>query len=223
MGTLDNTYAQRQSDTSSQIKNLYDQQYNSKAAQLKTAYDQNVSKAQVEQQKIAPQYQTSANQLATQYARNRRNTNLQAMNSGLNTGTAVQQQNALNTAYQNNYTGIRNQEAQAQTEAGQKLVDLGVNYRSDLAAEKASAENAKAVKLIDNQNTLNNWYDTQAKLLASYGDFSGYEKLYGKAAAQQMRDVWIIQNPETALGAGMISANEYKTITGKTAGESSSS
>ena len=218
MATLQDTFAQRQKESADKIGNLYNQQYDAQAAQLKTAYDRNVSDAQAAQAKIAPQYQTNANALATQYERNRRNMNLQNMNSGMGTGTAVQQQEALNNKFQRNYAGLRGEEAGAQTAAGQKLVDLGVDYRNQLNAARAEAENKKAAALVSDMNTQNAWLDNQAKLMAGYGDFSGYERLYGPQAAQQMRDVWIIQNPETALGAGLIDAARYKELTGRDAG-----
>ena len=110
MATLQDTMKQRQQESASQIGNLYDRQYDSQAAQLKQAYDRNVSDAQAAQQKIAPQYQTQANAMAAQYERNRRNANLGAMNSGLGTGNAVQQQLALNSQYQKNYANLRGSE-----------------------------------------------------------------------------------------------------------------
>ena len=51
--------------------------------------------------------------------------------------------------------------------------------------------------------------------MANLGDFSAYEKLYGADATKQMRDVWIAQNPEAALGAGLIDQARYKKLTGK--------
>lgn len=210
---LQDTFEKRQKESADKIGNLYNQQYNSQAAQLKTAYDKNLSDAQAAQQKIAPQYQTQANSLATQYERNRRNANLQAMNNGMGTGTALQQQEALNTMFQKNYAGLRGQEMEAQTTAGQNIANLGFDYQQNLAKARSEAENKKAASLIEDQNKQNDWYDQQAKLLAGYGDFSGYNKLYGEDAANQMRDVWIIQNPAAAYGAGLISKARYDQIT----------
>jgi hypothetical protein len=218
MATLQDTFAQRQKESADRIGNLYNQQYESQAAQLKTAYDKNLSDAQAAQQKIAPQYQTQANNLATAYERNRRNLNMQNMVNGMGTGTAVQQQEALNDQFQRSYAGARNEEAAAQTAAGQKITDLGVDYRNQLNAARAESENKKAAALVSDMNTQNAWLDNQAKLMAGYGDFSAYENLYGKDAANQMRNVWIIQNPETALGAGLIDAARYKELTGRDAG-----
>lgn len=215
MATIQDTMTRRQNESAGKINDLYNKQYDANAANLRATYDRNVSDAAAAQQKIAPQYQTQANQMAAQYERNRRNMNLQNMSNGMGTGPAVQQQEALNTAYQKNYAGLRGQELQAQTDAGQKMTNLGVDYQNALASARADAENKKAAALISDQNNQNNWYDNQAKLMAGYGDFSAYERLYGKDAAQQMRDVWIVQNPEAALGAGLIDQARYKQITGK--------
>lgn len=196
MATLQDTFVQRQKESADQIGNLYNQQYNATAANLKTAYDKNVSDLQAQQQKIAPQYQTQANQMAAAYERNRRNMNLQNMNAGMGTGTAVQQQEALNTAFQNNYAGLRAGEATAQSNASQQMANAGFNYQQKLNEARAESENKKAASLVQNQNQMNDWYDTQAKLLAGYGDFSAYEKLYGKEAADYMRKVWELRNPK---------------------------
>lgn len=195
MATLQDTLAQRQKDMAGRIGGLYDKQYNAKAAELKTAYDKNVSDLQAQQQKIAPQYQQQANAMAAQYERNRRNANLQAMNSGMATGTAVQQQQALNNKFQQNYAGLRAQEAAAQTDAGQKMVNLGADYQAQLAAARADAANKSAAAQVEDYGKQNDWYDQQAKILAQYGDFSAYEKLYGKEAADYMKRIWKIQNP----------------------------
>jgi len=56
---------------------------------------------------------------------------------------------------------------------------------------------------------------SSAATLAKYGDFSGYAKLYGKETAEAMRQVWIAQNPRTALHMGIIDEATYKKMTGK--------
>lgn len=214
---LQDTFVKRQQESADKIGNLYDQQYNAQAANLKTAYDQNVMGLQAQQQKIAPQYQQQANQMAAQYERNRRNLNLQNMNNGMASGTAVQQQEALNNVFQKNYAGLRAGEASAQAGISQQIANAGMDYRQKLNEARADAENKKAASLVENQNKMNDWYDQQAKLLAGYGDFSAYERLYGPEATDQMKEVWMIQNPEAALGAGLIDKKKYKELTGKTA------
>lgn len=215
MATLQDTLAQRQKETQTRVGDLYDKQYGSQAAQLQTAYDKNLSDARAAQQKITPQYQQQANSLAAQYERNRRNANLNAMNSGLSTGNAVQQQTALNSQYQKNYADLRGNELQAQAAAAQNIAGITNDYQNALANARAEAENKKAAALVEDQNKQNTWYDEQAKLRAGFGDFGAYERLYGPEAAEQMKNVWIIQNPEVALGAGLIDKAKYKEVTGK--------
>ena len=215
MATINDTLAQRKQEQQTQISNLYDKEYNANAAKLKTNYDQSLGNLQNEQAKIAPQYQTQANQMAAQYERNRRNANLQNLASGLGTGTAVQQQEALNNKFQQNYAGLRGQELQAQTDIGQKMVDLGTEYQNNLAQTRMDAANKSAAAQVEATAKQNDWYDQQAKLMAGYGDFTGYERLYGPEAAEKMKEVWIIQNPRVALGAGLIDAKKFKEITGE--------
>jgi len=212
---LQDTFVKRQQESADKIGNLYNLRRDSQNAEAKMEYDKGLSDVQAAQAKIAPQYQTQANQLGTQYERNRRNLNLQNMMNGMGTGTAVQQQEALNTAFQNNYAALRANELNAQAQANQKIADLGVQYQNTMAKKNANAENDKAAALVENQNKQNDWYDQQAKLLAGYGDFSAYERMYGPEATQQMKDVWIIQNPRAALGAGLIDAKKFKEITGE--------
>lgn len=199
MATLQDTLTQRQKQSTTQIGDLYDKQYGSQAAQLQQEYDKNLSDARAAQQKITPQYQTQANQLAAQYERNRRNANVNAMNSGMATGNALQQQTALNSQYQKNYANLRGNELQAQAAAAQNIAGLTANYQNALANARAEAENKKAAAIVEDQNKQNDWYDQQAKIMASYGDFSAYEKLYGKEAADYMRKIWAIQNPKLAV------------------------
>ena len=213
--TLQDTLAQRQKETQTRVGDLYDKQYGSQAAQLQTAYDKNLSDARAAQQKITPQYQQQANSLAAQYERNRRNANLNAMNSGLSTGNAVQQQTALNSQYQKNYADLRGNELQAQAAAAQNIAGITADYQNALANARAEAENKKAAAVVEDQNKQNDWYDAQAKQMATFGNFSAYEKLYGPEAAEQMKTVWTIQNPQVALAAGLIDANRYRQITGR--------
>ncbi len=50
--------------------------------------------------------------------------------------------------------------------------------------------------------------------LAKYGDFTGYEELYGKDVADRMRNTWAAANPMGAYINGVITADQYYTLTG---------
>ena len=53
-----------------------------------------------------------------------------------------------------------------------------------------------------------------AAIKASYGDFSGYSDLFGPERAEQMLKVWKAGNYDLAYKSGMITAKEYKAMTG---------
>ncbi len=57
----------------------------------------------------------------------------------------------------------------------------------------------------------------QAKILASYGDFSGFAQLYGEDAARQMQQLWLAQNPQFAFMTGQMTPEQYYQLTGKNA------
>ena len=51
--------------------------------------------------------------------------------------------------------------------------------------------------------------------LAKYGDFTGYEELYGKEVADRMRNTWAAANPMGAYMNGTITGDQYYTLTGE--------
>ena len=53
-----------------------------------------------------------------------------------------------------------------------------------------------------------------AKTRAAYGDFSGYEALYGPETANAMKQFWAMNNPDYAYSMGMITAAQYEQMTG---------
>ena len=54
----------------------------------------------------------------------------------------------------------------------------------------------------------------EAAARAQYGDFSGYEQLYGEDAAHKMKLAWAMSNPDAAYRAGTITADDYYVLTG---------
>lgn len=66
----------------------------------------------------------------------------------------------------------------------------------------------------------NQTWDAQQKQqkaddLAKYGDFTGYEELYGKDVADRMRNTWAAANPMGAYMNGTITGDQYYTLTGE--------
>lgn len=219
MASLQETFAQRQNESANQINNLYDKQNQAQAAGLKAEYDKNMSDAQANLQKIAPAYQDQANTLAGRYEQQRRNANLSAMTSGLGSGTGQQQQNALRNQYIANYGGLRGQEAGAVNDANQKIADLTTNYNNALVQAQNESNVKRDQELIKANAQNRDWYENQAQNLTNYGNFDELKSIYGEAQANNMRNMWIAQNPDVAFRSGMISADEYKKLTGNNATE----
>lgn len=158
-----------------------------------------------------------------QYERNRRNFNQQAAGSGLNTGTASQAALAQNSTWQRDYGNLRTAEADALTEADRQMAALETQYKSAVAQAIAENDYNRAKALMDEYGNQENRDATMAKILAGYGDFSGYAKLYGDDAANNMAQYWISQNPKLAYDMGRISAEDYARLTGKSSGGSGGS
>jgi len=217
MASLQETFAQRQNESAAQINNTFDKQYETQAAGLKAEYDRNMSDAQAAAQKIGPQYQQQANTLAGQFEQRRRNANLGAMVNGLGSGAGQQQQNAMRNQFVGQYGALRGQEAGAVNDANQKMANLTAAYNNALVSARADTDAKRDQALIKNFDTNRNWYETQAQNLTNYGQFDSLKDIYGEAQANQMRNTWIAQNPDVAYKSGMITAEDYTAITGKSA------
>lgn len=155
-----------------------------------------------------------------QYERNRRNFNQQAAGSGLSTGTASQAALAQNSTWQRDYGNLRTAEADALARADQQMAALETQYKAAVASAIAENDYNRAKALMDEYGNQENRDAAMAKTLASYGDFSGYARLYGDDVANNMAQYWISQNPKRAYDMGRISAEDYARLTGKSYGGS---
>lgn len=216
MATFEEQY--RKYSTSGQgqaINDMYDAKQQSQLQQLESAYQASKSEAEAARDKLPGQYQQQANDLSSQYERNRRNFNIQAAGAGLNSGTASQAALAQNSAYQRDMGNLRTAQADAMTEADRGIAELERQYQANVSSAIADNDYQRAQALL---NEYNNGYTRDlntAKTLAAYGDFSGYAGLYGQDTANNMAALWKAQNPDLAYNTGRMSAEEYKAITGK--------
>lgn len=215
MATFEETYQKYNDNRTNAINDMYEAQKQNQLSQLESAYQQNRQSQEQAISKIDPAYQQQANDLAAQYERNRRNFNTQAAGSGLNTGTVSQAALAQNSAYQRDMGSLRTAQADAQTEAQQQLASLEQQYKASVAQAIASSDYDRAKALMDEYSNQESRDLSTAQTLAAYGDFSGYERLYGTETANSMASLWKAQNPELAYNTGRISAEEYRAITGK--------
>ena len=216
MATFEEEYKKYSTSGQGQaINDMYDAQKQSQLTQLESAYQASRAEAEAARDKLPGQYRQQANDLAAQYERNRRNFNLQADASGLNTGAASQAALAQNSAYQRDMGNLRTAQADAMNEAQQRLASLEQQYKSSVAQAIASNDYDRAKALMNEYSNQENRDRNTAQTLASYGDFSGYERLYGSDVANNMAALWKAQNPDLAYNTGRMSAEEYKAITGK--------
>lgn len=95
------------------------------------------------------------------------------------------------------------------------MAELETQYKSAVAQAIAENDYNRAKALMDEYGNQENRDATMAKILAGYGDFSGYAKLYGDDVANNMTQYWIYSNPQLAYSMGKISADEYARLTGK--------
>lgn len=197
------------------INQMYDAQKAQREAELKSAYEQSLSAQKAAQEKIAPQYQQSANDLATQYERNRRNFNQQAAASGINTGAGSQAALAQNNEYLRAFGNLRQEEANAMAESERQMANLTAQYQSAVASALADNDFNRAQMLYKEGVDSEERALKDAQILAQFGDFSGFASLYGQEQADAMGMLWAAQNPDLAYNTGRITADQYFIMTGK--------
>lgn len=201
------------------INQIYDAQRRAREEQLKAAYDKSMSSYTAARDKIAPEYQKQANDLAVQYERNRQNFNNQAAATGINSGVASQAALARGGEYQRDLGNLRTAEANATAEADRQMANLTAEYQANIRAALADNDYKKAQALLDEYN---NGYQRDlknAQILAEFGDFSAFANLYGADQAKNMEAVWRAQNPQLSAeldyATGKIDAEQFRQLTGQ--------
>lgn len=154
-------------DATSKINSLYDKALTAQKAGIDAQYKQSISDQEYAKSQIAPEYQRASNDLATQYERNRRNLNMQAMVNGLNTGTGSQQQLALNNVWTRNYAGLQGQRAQSIALADKAIADLKNQYQAAIAQATAENDYKRAAALLDD------YYRNAGSGGGGYGGYDG--------------------------------------------------
>ena len=197
-----------------QINNLYDANRDAALAQRESAFNRNMSDAQAAYDKITPAYQEARNESGAEYERQRRNNNLQAAANGINTGAGSQMQLASSNVYQSNQAQLQKAEKDALAEAERQQLTMKEQYKADVAEALAKNDSERAAALLNDYGQQYDRMMNEAKTLAAYGDFSLYKTLYGDAAAKQMEQTWLLQNPKLAYTLGKITAEQYFKMTG---------
>ena len=213
MATLYDQYKAREQNSTAQLNDLYGKQLAATQQQLTSEYEPARSELQRKLNDITPQYQAQKNSLANTYEQNRRNMNLNAISSGVGTGTQQQIMNAMRNQYTANAAALAGAEAGAITEANRNIANLNTAYNNNMANAALKNQVDLDAALIKNSNENRDWYENYAKNLTNYGIFDDAKNIYGNSA-DQMQKMWIAQNPMLAYRTGKITAEQYKQMTG---------
>lgn len=213
--TTQKTYGMNADERINQINNMYDSYAESQKAQLQGSLDKTIRGYDEQLAQLPGQYQKQADALELQYERNKRNLNEQIAYNGMNAGAGSQAALSQNSAYLKGNAELGKSRAEAENQINMKKA--GARADTENAINQAIAQNdyQRAAALLDAYKEQFTEKISRAETLAAYGDFSGYEDLYGTDAAKQMFDGWKASNPDLAYRMGYLTAAEYKKYTGK--------
>ena len=125
---------------------------------------------------------------------------------------SAQESLARGGEYQRDFGNLRTSEAEQQAAVERQMADRKAQYQNDVAAALSENNYQRAAALLDEYN---NGYERDlenAKILASYGDFSFYENLYGEDQANNMYMLWLAQNPDLAHNTGRITDAQWENL-----------
>ena len=106
------------------------------------------------------------------------------------------------------------QEMQRRQQEAMQIAQMQIGLATTAAGAEAGAAQADWQHGWQQEEQDYNKQLQQAQILASYGDFSGFEALYGKDAADYMHQIWLYQNPDFAVALGQMTPEQYQQLTG---------
>ena len=184
---------------------------------LTDAFKQNT--AAQEQATAASQnsYGSANADLGVQAARTQAGMDSYADARGLNRQAGSQQALSLGLGASVAAGRLAQQQQMALEESQRQKALLSTDYNNRVQKAISNHDYKQAAALLDDFNNQNTWLDKNAAAMATFGNFTGYEQLYGPGQAQAMQQFWIGSNPELAYNTGVIDAARYKQITGREA------
>jgi len=191
--------------------------FNTQKQDLADAYQKNVTAQDQATAAGQRQYAFAKEDLDTQAGRTQQGMDSYADVRGLNRQAGSQQALSLGLA-RSTATGRLAQQQQMAAQESQRQKDLlRTDYQNQIAKAVAANDYKTAAALLDDFNNQNDWLDKNAAQMATFGNFAGYEHLYGPDQARAMQQFWIGSNPELAYNTGAIDAARYQQITGRSA------
>jgi len=208
-------YTARQAESQGNINSTMDKSLATQTQGLKTAFDQNVGAQNEATEAGQNQFRFAKEDLDNQYDRVQRGMDSFADVRNLNRQQGSQQSLMLGRGRATAAGRIAQQQEMALEESQRQRELLENDYKNRVAQAVANNDYRMAAALLDDFNNRNNWLEKNAAQMASFGNFAGYEQLYGKPTASMMQQFWAGSNPEIAYNTGLIDAARYRAITGR--------
>ena len=210
-------FQNRQQAAQNNINTTLGKSFDAQKQGLQNAYDQNMASQTQATNAGQAAYDTAKQNVYTQAAITGNDMNRWADRRGLNYQPGSQQALSIGRARTGAAGNIAQQQQMALQESQRHQELLKTDYQNQVAKAVAENDYKRAAALLDDYNNQNTWLDTNAQAMASFGNFTGYEQLYGPEQAKAMQWFWIGSNPELAYNTGVIDAKRYQEITGRTA------
>lgn len=213
--TLQEQFQTREKQSQAGINKAYDSAINAQRQGLLDAFNANTQAQTNAGQAIRQQRDVLNNDLNVQNTRNTNNINQFADVRDVNRQPGSQATLQLNNARAVSAGRFANAAQNALIENQRQAELAKTNYQNQVAAALADNDYKRAAALFDDYNNQNTWREQQAQVLASYGNFEPYKQLYGDDTANNMRQIWLRQNPDTAYKLGDMDPYTYYGITGR--------
>ena len=197
--------------------NALNNSFNTQKRGLADTYQKNVMAQDQATAAGQQQFDFAKQDLDTQAARTQTGMNSYADVRGLNRQAGSQQALSLGLGAATATGRLAQQQQLAAQESQRQKEMLSTDYNNRVQQAISNRDYKTAAALLDNYNKQNAWLDENAAAMASFGNFTGYEQLYGSDQARAMQYFWIGSNPELAYNTGVIDAERYKLITGRDA------
>lgn len=210
-------FEQRQNASQANINNAFNGSLDAQRQSLTDAWQQSTAAQDAATTAGQNQFQAAQRDLGAQAARTAGGMNRYADVRGLNRQAGSQQALSLGLGTATAAGRLAMQQQMAAEESARQKALLSTDYNNRVQAAIADRDYKQAAALLDDYNNQNNWLDRNAEVMAGFGNFAGYNYLYGPDTAGMMQNFWIGSNPELAYNTGAIDAKRYQEITGRQA------
>jgi len=207
----------RQQAAQNNINTTLGKSFDTQKQGLADAYQKNVAAQNQATAAGQGQFQTAQQDLTTQASRTQGGMDSYADVRNLNRQPGSQQALSLGLGASTAAGRLAQQQQMAMQESARQKALLSTDYNNRVQQAIATHDYQKAAALLDDYNSQNDWLDKNAEAMAAFGNFTGYEQLYGPDQARAMQWFWIGSNPELAYNTGVIDAKKYQKMTGRAA------